>query len=342
MKLTSLNAFEKHLEGAAPKHFTDVYLLMSPEAYHRSYGAEKACQLFFKGSGGPTPLNYQAFDAERHSIGNIIGELNTMSFFGSKRMIVVHNIEAFDKSALEALEKYVGAPSASICLVLTSKGLHRASSLYKKLEKVGVVLDVAEEKSWEKEKTVTEWLVNTCRAQGKQIAPRAADMMVKRLGTDQTLLSNELNKLLCYVGVRPTVEQADVVAICSCSPMENAWQLGEAIFNRDAASAIRIGRSQLSGDTALIPLLRQLRTQFQTDFHVCTLLQRGATSADITQEYPYMRGAILDRHIQQARGYGIEKFKSGILAIDKAEIDAKNSSLDPEFIFDVLVVRLTT
>ena len=83
--------------------------------------------------------NYQAFDAERHSIGNIIGELNTMSFFGSKRMIVVHNIEAFDKSALEALEKYVGAPSASICLVLTSKGLHRASSLYKKLEKVGVV-----------------------------------------------------------------------------------------------------------------------------------------------------------------------------------------------------------
>ena len=52
-EVTSLNAFEKHLKGAAPKHFTDVYLLMSPEAYHRSYGAEKACQLFFKGSGGP-------------------------------------------------------------------------------------------------------------------------------------------------------------------------------------------------------------------------------------------------------------------------------------------------
>jgi DNA polymerase-3 subunit delta len=124
--------------------------------------------------------------------------------------------------------------------------------------------------------------------------------------------------------------------------METTWQLGEAVFTHDAPSAIRIGRSQLSSDTPLIPLLRQLRSQFQTEFQVCTLLLRGASPSDITQEFPYMRGAILDRHIKQARGYGLERFKEGILAIDKAEMEAKNSSMDPEFIFDVLMVKLTT
>lgn len=341
MKLTNLNAFEKHLEGAAPKHFADVYLLMSPDAFHRKQGTDKLSSLFLKGQKA-SPFSCQIFDAERHDIDAIAVELDTLGFFAAKRLIVINNVEAFDKASLAVLERYLESPTSAICLALTSKALHRGSALYKKLEKIGVVLDVAEEKPWEKEKSVVEWLVTASRVQGKQMAPRAADMMVKRMGTDQTLLSNELLKLVCYVGSRPAIEQNDVAAICSCTPMENTWQLGEAIFSRDAPTAIRIGRSQLASDTPLIPLLRQIRTQFQTEFQVCTLLQRGASPSDITQEFPYMRGAILDRHIKQARGYGIDRFKEGILAIDKAEMEAKNSSLDPEFIFDVLMVRLTT
>lgn len=341
MKLTSLQAFEKHLEGASPNHFSDVYFLMSPDSFHRKQGIDKLVSLFLKGQKASS-LSCPTFDAERHGIEVIAEELYNLSFFGSKRLIVINNIEAFDKATLTKLEEFLDSPNRSICLAMTSKLLHRASSFYKKLEKAGVVLDVAEEKSWEKEKSVVEWLGATCRAQGKQLAPRAAELMVKRMGADQTMLSNEVKKLVCYVGDKPSIEQNDVVAICSCTPMENAWQLGEAIFARDTSSAIRIGRSQLSSDTPLIPLLRQIRTQFQTEFHVCTLLQRGATPSDITQEFPYMRGTILDRKIQQARGYGISKFKEGILAIDQAEMDAKNSSLDPEFIFDVLMVRLTT
>lgn len=341
MKLTNLHAFEKHLEGASPKHFSDVYLLMSTDGFHRKQGVEKLSKAFSNGQKS-SQFNHQVFDAERHSIGAIAQEFDTLGFFSAKRLIVIHNVDAFDKSASAVLEKYLDSPSPAICLALTSKGLHRASSLYKKLEKIGVVVDVAEEKPWEKEKSVVAWLAAEAKAHNKNMSLKAAELMVKRMGTDQTLLQNELHKLLCYIGEKPAVEPADVATICSCAPMENIWQLGEAIFGRDTPTSIRMGRSQLASDTPLIPLLRQIRSQFQTEFQVSTLLRRGATAADITQEFPYMRGTILDRHIKQAQSYGVDRFKEGILNIDKAEMEAKNSSLDPELILDILMVKLTT
>lgn len=341
MKYTTLGAFEKHLQAAAPHNFADVYLLMSEDAYGRKQGLEKLTVSILQGKN-PSYLTYQAFDGERVSITALMDELNALAFLAAKRMIVVSKPEALDKATSTALEGYIASPNRSLCLVLVSSGLHRGSSFYKKLEKHGVVMDLPEEKPWEKEKSVTEWLMTQAHAQGKQLMPKAAAMIVKRMGTDQMLLEQELNKLFCYVGKRPTIQETDVGAICSQADLENTWQLGEAIFNRRGSDAVRIARSQLNQENPLIALLRQLRSQFQTEFQVCTLLRQGKGSVEIAHEFPYMRGAILERHMKQAQSYGMERFRKGLLAIDAAEMEAKNSTLDPEFILDILMVRLTT
>ncbi len=341
MKYTALGAFEKHLQAASPHNFADVYLLMSEDPYRRKQGLEKLTSLVLQGKP-PSHLTYQAFDGERMSATTLMAELNALGFLAAKRLVVVSAAEALDKAVSTALEGYLTSPNRSVCLVLVSSGLHRGSSFYKKLEKQGIVMDLPEEKSWEKEKSVIEWLMNQAHAQGKQLIPRAATAMVKRMGTDQMLLEQELNKLICYVGKGTAIQEADVGAICSCSDQENTWQLGEAIFNREGSAAVRIARSQLNQETPLIALLRQLRSQFQTEFQVCTLLKQGGGAAEIAHEFPYMRGAILERHMKQAQHYGLDRFRKGLLAIDEAEMEAKNSALDPEFILDVLMVKLTT
>jgi DNA polymerase III subunit delta len=340
VKYSNLPAFEKHLESAAPNHFADIYCILAKEPFIRKRATDRLAELLLKHEASPE-LALHVFDGEKHAVENVLRELEATSFFSKKRLIILHNADAYDKASTLKLEAYCSSPNRSVCFAAAAGVLNRATTFYKKLEKTGVVLDVAEEKPWEREKSVADWLHQEAAREGKQLGPQVAQMLVKQLGTDQMLLLTELQKLVCYVGERKMISDKDVAAISSAVNVENGWQLGEAIFRRDAAAALRISKGLLLDGTAIIALLRQVRSQFQTEFQVCSILMQGGTAAEVSKEFPYMRGTILDRHVQQSQAYGMTRFKQGILAIDEAEIQAKNSNIDPEFLAERLIIKLT-
>ena len=340
MKYSTLPAFEKHLESAAPNHFSDIYTILAKESFARKQATDRLTTLVLKGEVSPE-LSLHIFDAEKHAVEEVLRELETMAFFSKKRVIVIQNADSFDKAATLKFETYCNTPNRTVCLVICATSINRATTFYKKLEKVGIVLDVAEEKPWEKEKSIADWLHKESIRQGKQLSPQVTQMFIKQLGLDQTLLSNELAKLICYVGERKTIVEKDVEAVCPVTNLENGWQLGEAIFRRDVTAALRISKGLLTDGLALIALLRQIRSQFQTEFQVCSILTCGGTETDVAREFPYMKGMILERHIRQSQTYGMQRFKQGLLAIDETEVQAKNSAIDTEFLAERLIIKLT-
>lgn len=340
MKYSNLPAFEKHLEGAAPNHFADIYLILAKEPFVRKQATDYLTALVLKNETSPQ-LSMHVFDAEKHTVDQVLQELKTMSFFAKKRVLILQNADSLDKASTLKLETYCASPNRSICFVVVTPSLNRATTFYKKLEKTGIVLDVAEEKPWEREKSIADWLLRETIKQQREMSPHVAQMLIKQVGTDQMLLSSELGKLICYVGDKKAISEKDVEALCCVANLENGWQLGEAIFRRDATSALRISKGLLLDGVALIALLRQIRSQFQTEYQVCSILSRGGTAADISKEFPYMKGTILERHVRQSQTYGMQRFKSGLLAIDEAEIQAKNSAMDAEFLAERLIIQLT-
>ncbi|HEV8052353.1 MAG TPA: DNA polymerase III subunit delta, partial [Parachlamydiaceae bacterium] len=238
MKYSSLTVFEKHLESAAPSHFAEIYLILAKEPFMRKQATDTLTTIVLKDEAS-AGLSLHLFDAERHGVENILNELKSISFFSKKRVIVIQNVDSFDKAATLKLEAYCAQPNRSVCLVLSAVTLNRATTFYKKLEKLGIVLDVPEEKPWEKEKSIADWLHREAIKQGKQLNPNVCQMVIKQLGTDQMLLSAELSKLICYVGDRKSITENDIMAISSITNLENGWQLGEAIFRRDASTALR-------------------------------------------------------------------------------------------------------
>lgn len=340
MKYSNLAAFEKHLESAAPHHFSDIYLILAKDGFVRKQAADCLTALVLKNEPSPA-LSIHLFDAEKQSMDPVLQELETMAFFSKKRIVIVQGGESLDKASTLKLEGYCAAPNRSVCFVVTASSINRASTFYKKLEKVGVVLDVAEEKPWEREKTIANWLQGEAAKEGKLLSPQVSQMLIKQLGTDQTRLSSELLKLVCYVGERKTISEKDISAISPVVNLENGWQLGEAIFRRDVSAALRISKGLLVDGIALIALLRQIRSQFQTEFQVCSILTQGGTAADVAHEFPYMKGMILERHVRQSQAYGMLRFKQGLLAIDEAELQAKNSAIDAEFLTERLIIKLT-
>lgn len=340
VKLTSLRAFEKHLEGAAPNHFSLLYVALGKEAFQRKEAIDKLL-LSLKGNVVKDEPLLQVFDGERLSSKELMQELNAFGLFSKRRTLLIENADKLDKDSLGALESYFDSPNKSIFLVLSAAAFHRGTNFYKKSEKIGIVLEFPEEKPWEKERSIQDWISATAKAAGKNIDSQCCQQLVKLLGTQQELLSTELQKLFCYVGNRASIVLQDISAIIAPVAVETIWQLGEAIFRRDGASALAICKRLLLDDLSFFALLRQVRTQFQTEFQVCTILAHGGDSSEVMRQFPYMKGGILERHVALAQGYGIEGFKAGLLLIDEIELQAKNSGLEVSFLAELLMVKLT-
>lgn len=341
MKYNHLTAFEKHLASSAPAHFAPLYLLLSKEDFNRKTACEKLIK-YLLGEQTANPLSLSIYDGEKGDVENVLQELNSGVFFSGKRVVVLHHAEDLPKAATEKLLTYYEKPNPSVYLILTASSLSAATNFYKKSELKGVVLEMAEEKPWEKEKSLKEWIDQKVVNYGKKIESAANQLLLKQIGTDQAILNIEIEKLVCYIGENHQISERDVEAICVSTCTENVWQLGEAIFRFDASTALRIALALLKENTPLLMLLRQIRSQFQTDFQVCTILIQGGSGLDVTKQFGYMKGQILEKHIQLSKNYGIGRFRKGMLLIDEAELAAKNSAVENSYLIEKLIIRLAT
>ncbi len=342
MKYVQFRPFEKHLEASAPQHFAPIYLILAKESAERKMATDRLLQALRQGSGSTFSL--KILEGESVSPQELYMELNSLSFFSDRLLLLIHQADQLKSESKELLEAEIAKSKHSLLyLVLTAETLSGATNFYKKIEKVGVVLDLNQpEKPWEKEKRMQEWLVSHASSCGKTLEPAASQALLQQVGTDFSQLQQELEKLICYVGERNQIRASDIATVCMSVNLETVWQLGEAIFQRHAADALRIGKALVSDGTAFFVLLRQIRNQFQTEYQVCSILAGGGNASDISVAFPYMKGTILNRHIQMAQGYGMPSLKRGLLEIDKTETLAKNSGIDPEVLAELLWIKLTT
>lgn len=339
MKFDNFKAFEKHLEGASPNHFAQVYLIMGKEPFDCKEALNLLLSYLF-----PKQRELALYHVEGGSINpeHLITELNSSSFLAPKRGFVIHQADKIKKPIQEELENYILNPVPSHFLILAASTLAKNSSFYKKIEKEGIVVEFAEVKSWEKEKRLVEWVSKKATASRKNMSHQASQFFVKQIGTDQEVLAQEFEKLLCYLGERSEITVQDIGRICSNLSVDTIWQLGESIFRCETSSALKTCRGLLDEGNALLPLLRQIRSQFQTGYTISTILSNNGSGEDVAKIFPYMKGQILERNMQQARSYGSSKYKKGLLLLDDAEMQIKNSQIEETLLAELLIIKLTT
>ncbi|PJD95953.1 MAG: DNA polymerase III subunit delta [Parachlamydia sp.] len=340
MKYTNFSAFEKHVQHAAPNHFAPLYLLIAADDFERQK-AENLLRREILGKKHP-PYAFVSREAEAFTLQELVNELSSGDMFTPRRIVLIQHLEGLKKAQKEHLENYFANPAPNICVICSAVSFNRGTTFYKKAEKAGVIFDVEEKKPWELEKLWIEQVAAAIQAEGKTIEHGAAHLLVKQVGSSSALLHQEIEKLMCYGGNRAAVTVKDIQAVCVKASLETIWQLGDAIFQREAALALRIGLALLEEGTPFLILLRQIRSQFQTKFQLCSIHASGGTLADITAQFPYMKGAVLDKNLAMAREYGLARFKQGMILIDAFELEAKNGSADSAYLAERLLIKLTT
>lgn len=277
-----------------------------------------------------SPPHY--FDPEQFDL--FFQEVETLPFLTPSKVVVAQEIDRLNQESFERLAHYVSKPNRWISLYLTAASLAPQNRLLKQIERV---IRIKEEKAWEKEKRLAEWVCQEAKESGVGISISTAQALVKVV--DSSMLKPELEKLICYAGERGEISLHAVQLLSTPQHHETLWQLGEAIFNRQTSLALKLGRALLDEEGGLIPLLVHLRTQFHTLLKILMLNQQGGKEA-VLHAFPYLKGGLLEKKISSAQNYGASCLEKGLSLLFEAELKAKNSSIQPYLLLEMLLVKL--
>lgn len=190
------------------------------------------------------------FDGESASLAEVLDELRSLSLLSPFKIVVVDQADKFVLAHRAAMERYAQAPAADATLVLRAQRWH-PGNLDKLIAKIGCVircdaLSAAQARTW---------LIGRAKTQQQRVvSPRAAGLLVERLGVDLMRLDSELAKLAVTVDDGGTIDLSQVEALVGKASDEQAWAIQEAILS--CVSAPETARK--TGVEAVIAKAREL------------------------------------------------------------------------------------
>ena len=308
MKYQNLKSFEKHLASAHPNHFCRCYcVLLADDAGRGEILRSVAHTLSPAGpiqqmSGSQTPLK-AVFEA-----------LQTPWLFGEEPLILLDECDKLNKEATTSLSTFLKQPLQVGFLLLGARG---KTPLAKVAETLGVVLDLSEEKPWEKEKRLSESLVEQAKQAGKKLDPDVIPCLIERVGPESALLKQELDKLICYVGDRETMERSDLSHIAAMSRSSTIWQTAEGIIWEGIIA------QNGEGFYALIPALR---SQLVLGLKIASLVEGKVPQEEWSQSLPKLWPRTLEKRKEQATRKGSLFFQKGLDKLFQIELLSRSTS----------------
>lgn len=146
-------------------------------------------------------------------------------------------------------------------LVITTDMVDRRKTLFKALDKTGLIVDCSVPKGETRaDRTAQEQVMRAAIAEalsgtGKTLAPDACRRLMEWTGFDLRTLSGSLEKLVSFTGERKTITDADVTAILHRTRKDPIFAFTNALADRNLAASLMQMRQLLADDMHPLQLL---------------------------------------------------------------------------------------
>jgi len=262
-------------------------------------------------------LALERLDGEEMTANRLSEALTSLPFLATKKLVVLRRPSA-NKQFVEKFEQLLGAVPETTDVILVEPKLDKRLAYYKYLKKS---TDFREFPQLDPP-GLTRWLSGEAKARGGSLSPRDAQYLVERVGANQQLLDNELEKLLLY---NPTINYQTIQLLTEATPQSTIFQLLEVAFAGNARRALELYQEQRQLKVEPPQLIAMLAWQL----HVLALLKTaGERSADSIAAEARLSPFVVRKSQGIARKLTLAELKT--LVSDLLDIDArsKRSNLD--------------
>ncbi|MBM3208234.1 MAG: hypothetical protein FJZ57_06505 [Chlamydiae bacterium] len=331
MKFQNLSAFEKHVVASS---ISPTYIIITPDADERKKLISSAIDVLVNKFAS---IDVVSVSGRKDAFSSAVEALSTRPLFSSHVIVRINDASEFSKKEKDLLESFITSPSEFAFLLIGVSSNKDFSSVCNSAKNDVVVLDLSQEKPWDKQRRLQQWLVERCLKEGKKISPQTATELLDACASDIILLEQEILKISSYVGERNFISSDDVKKIGIVYSMPSGWQMADSLVWEGRCS-IRDPSFDLSD---LIPLLGQVRYHLNLARQIALLIESGATKEDVMQQLPQIRRNVADKYFYLATAHHVDFFSEALNCLFKIELLSKNSSLTAVFLWDLLVSQIS-
>lgn len=264
-------------------------------------------------------LSLERIDAENADPGRLREALISAPFLSAGKLVVIRGLGA-NKKALEKIESLLADLPETTEVIIVEPKFDKRLSYYKFLKKNA---DFREFPELDRP-ALTHWLTDTARARGGSLSPADARYLLERVGTDQQLLHNELEKLLLY---KPQVSRAGIELLTDAAPQSTVFQLLEAAFAGDRARALKLYAEQRAQNVEPPQIVAMLAWQL----HVLAIIKTaGERGSDTIAKEAGLNPFVVQKSRAAARDLTLKRLRGLISDLLSIDVRMKRTGIDPD------------
>lgn len=314
-----------------PKPQTHVYLLLGEEDFLVDQALATLLDRLIPAE--ERALNLDVVHADEVSLTDLITRIDTLPFFGQRRVVVVKGADALKPADQERLAAYLEQGSPPSALILVAEGLDRRRKLFNVIRKVGE----AQEFPRLSVRQLPSWISDWARQQDRRFDPDAVEALIALVGPGLRQMAMELEKLLAFTGGKVRITKRDVDAAVSRLSESTIFMLVDAIGEKRADQAFRHVADILQEEAAPYVLFMIAR-QFRMLLRASVLLARKK-SVTVVQESLGVPPFVARRISEQARNFPLAAFPGLFARLQEADRAIKTTG-HPRLALETLIADL--
>lgn len=282
-------------------------------------------------------LNSHSYSAISHALSHVFTQAETAPFLAKRRLVIVKDIERFNKENQRALVLYLQKTQRQVLwLFVSGESKISGSAFLSSLAKISRVVSC---QAPFKESEVKDWIRSRCLRSGKQIDEEAVDVLWQRVGRNLTELASRIEELALFSGERGRLRAEDVEALIGESADRNAFYLYDALHHRRFSPAYRTLRRLEEQGSRPHEILGGLIWRFDRDVRVKNLLEQGLDASAISRRLG-ISGYYVDREINAARRVNARKADAKMRVLRGADTLMKRGGIPPRLALERCLLGL--
>ncbi len=326
---------ERHLRA---RSLRPVYLLFGEEEFLIRQAVARLQEGLSTQAGEPVAKTI--VDAAESELGEVLGQARTPLLWGGHQLFVVLQAERYKAVELKPLQKYLEHPGQDTSLVLVAVGLKAKEverhSVWGRLSQQEAALGFFRLK----DSRLPRWLMDEAVLRGKELPPAAAQRLLETAGHNLMDLSQELDKLVLFVGPEETViSPAAVAQLASRSRSHNIFELVEALGKGQTVRALNVLGGLLDLGEPPPKILVMLARQVRLLLKAKEAAHEGRSPSELAARVG-VPGMVADKLVRQARSFQQARLAELLLALHRTDRGLKTSAAPDRLLLEVAVMEL--
>ncbi|MDI6603300.1 MAG: DNA polymerase III subunit delta [Patescibacteria group bacterium] len=280
-------------------------------------------------------LNLRYFDAGNLNFQDFKSEVETISMFREKKLVVLKDVfsnKDFQEEFLKQGEKFVN--SDNIILIYEKKEIDKNNSFLKFLKKNS---KFQEFKPLEGQK-LKNWVKKEFEKYQVEADPEALDNLINFVGSSLWQMESEIKKLVNYKNDRK-IKKEDIELLVRPKIETDIFKTIDAISEKKKSRALFLLHQHLEkGDTPLY-LLAMINFQFRNLLKIKDLIEKNTPYYKIINEsnlHPF----VVKKNYQLAQKFSLWQLKQIYQKIFETDLKIKTGKLNPELALDLLITAI--